>query len=100
VRGHAASDAKVFVPGEVPRPATLALTDGRRIQMTRLVTWAALGARRIRARRRGPGSRVQVYTSAGYVAWFTRAERSVGASVRDRRRALRGRGVASPEGAL
>ncbi|VWC52386.1 SLBB domain-containing protein [Burkholderia lata] len=29
VRVLATSDAKVFVPGEVPRPATLTLTDGR-----------------------------------------------------------------------
>ncbi|VWC94479.1 sugar transporter [Burkholderia contaminans] len=49
VRVCAASDAKAFVPGEVPRPATLALTNGRRIQVKRLAAWAALGARRIRA---------------------------------------------------
>ncbi len=97
VRVCAVSDAKVFVPGEVPRQATLTLTGGRRIQVKRLVTCAASGARRILARRRGPAVERRSTRRRGTSAWFTRAERSVGASVHDRRRALRGRAAASPK---
>ncbi|WP_423382533.1 polysaccharide biosynthesis/export family protein [Burkholderia sp. LMG 32019] len=66
VRVHATSDAKVFVLGEVSRPATLTLTDGRMslgeaLGDTGGVSQYTSDARQIYVVRRGPGNRPQVY---------------------------------------
>ncbi|WP_241289741.1 polysaccharide biosynthesis/export family protein [Burkholderia stabilis] len=66
VRVRAASDAKVFVLGEVSRPATLTLTDGRMslgeaLGDTGGVSQYTSDARQVYVVRRGPGNRPQVY---------------------------------------
>ncbi|MBN3841461.1 polysaccharide biosynthesis/export family protein [Burkholderia sp. Ac-20349] len=66
VRVRATSDAKVFVLGEVSRPATLTLTDGRMslgeaLGDTGGVSQYTSDARQIYVVRRGPGNRPQVY---------------------------------------
>ncbi|MGU7844069.1 polysaccharide biosynthesis/export family protein [Burkholderia sp. AW33-5] len=66
VRVRATSEAKVFVLGEVSRPATLTLTDGRMslgeaLGDTGGVSQSTSDARQIYVVRRGPGNRPQVY---------------------------------------
>ncbi|MGS0891024.1 polysaccharide biosynthesis/export family protein [Burkholderia stagnalis] len=66
VRVRAASDAKVFVLGEISRPATLTLTDGRMslgeaLGDTGGVSQYTSDARQIYVVRRGPGNRPQVF---------------------------------------
>ncbi|WP_175774684.1 polysaccharide biosynthesis/export family protein [Burkholderia anthina] len=66
VRVRAASEAKVFVLGEVSRPATLTLTDGRMslgeaLGDTGGVSQYTSDARQVFVVRRGPGNRPQVY---------------------------------------
>ncbi|HGL4261457.1 polysaccharide biosynthesis/export family protein [Burkholderia dolosa] len=66
VRVHPATDAKVFVLGEVSRPATLTLNDGRMslgeaLGDTGGVSQYTSDARQVYVVRRGPGNRAQVY---------------------------------------
>lgn len=66
VRVHPATDSKVFVLGEVTRPATLTLTDGRMslgeaLGDTGGVSQYTADARQVYVVRRGPGNRPQVY---------------------------------------
>ena len=66
VRVRAASDAKVFVLGEVSRPATLTLTDGRMSLGEALgdaggVSQYTSDARQVFVVRRGPDNRPRVY---------------------------------------
>ncbi|WP_175698348.1 polysaccharide biosynthesis/export family protein [Burkholderia ambifaria] len=66
VRVRAASDAKVFVLGEVSRPATLTLTDGRMslgeaLGDTGGVSQYTSDARQVFVVRRGPDNRPRVY---------------------------------------
>ncbi|AQQ24555.1 MULTISPECIES: polysaccharide biosynthesis/export family protein [Burkholderia cepacia complex] len=66
VRVRPTSEAKVFVLGEVSRPATLTLTDGRislgeALGETGGVSQYTSDARQIYVVRRGPGNRPQVY---------------------------------------
>ena len=66
VRVRAANDSKVFVLGEVSRPATLTLTDGRMslgeaLGDTGGVSQYTADARQVFVVRRGPGNRPQVY---------------------------------------